>query len=775
MTGTQVHSSPEHVQPPPPAGGGRRVLHAMPAVVLGALTAGILVHSGVPGGDLLRFTGYLTVAVLVPGVLLWRAVRRGPGLLVTDLAAGLVLGTTAQILSYIPARAVGQPLLTPAWAVITLVVFAAVPGLRRHWRVTGPGPRAPIWWSWAMAALLGHLLLQVHLVHFTAHGLRWPGNANPYVDMPFHLAMAAELKHHMPPSTPYVAGEPLNYYWFVYADLAATGWGSGVELQTLLLRLSQPPQIAAAAVLIAVLAWRLSGKPWTGPLALLLPLVAAPVNPLGWASYAAAEGGNVKWLSPTYTLGAAVFSVLVLLLLDLLRRPGTGSPPVAAWTAAALLTVTVACSKLSFLVVLGGGLATVIAVGLLVDRRLHRPAALGLVLVGGTLLLVQAVVFRGEPQGLVIDPFATMRRLDVVRRTGLDRASGNGLLAGTALGAGVLLASLLAAKAPVAGLVRSRHLPRDPFAVFLAGMFACGLVSVLVFKHHGGGEWYILHSAYPHLWVLVAWGISALTATRSGAAVFLAALATGVVTLHLSRSLTAAGAMAPAAAGDVVEAAAKAVLPYAALGLVALLAVLPFRLLLRRSALGVSAWTVVSGVMAGYAIPLPVEYAGSAETASADRDAEAFDASEAIIPQGAVAAARRLRSMSSPDDIVATNVHCRRPDRARCDPRHFWISALTERRVLVEGWAYTTKDNAYRARSEGRPGPFWDAGRLAANDDLFRNPSASSADRLRTEHGVGWLFVDTRHGVPPGHLAAVAELRYRKGSCEVYELVGAGT
>ncbi|WP_449066815.1 hypothetical protein, partial [Planomonospora algeriensis] len=95
---------------------------------------------------------------------------------------------------------------------------------------------------------------------------------------------------------------------------------------------------------------------------------------------------------------------------------------------------------------------------------------------------------------------------------------------------------------------------------------------------------------------------------------------------------------------------------------------------------------------------------------------------------------------------------------------------MSERRVLVEGWSYTAKDNEHLMK-HGRFSPFWDAGRLAANDGFFRDPSAESAERLRTEYGVRWLFVDTRFGRPSVPLRTVAELRFRRGVCEVYELV----
>ncbi|WP_449066726.1 hypothetical protein, partial [Planomonospora algeriensis] len=239
---------------------------AAPAVVLCVFVGCVLVRSGVSAGQVLRFAGYVTVAVLVPGTLLWRFLHRGAGLLVADLAAGFAVGTALQILVYVPARAAGHPALTPVWAVAVIAVFAVVPALRRYWRGAG-ARRVPLWWAWVMTGLLCYVMAWIRSTHFISHGLSWPENAAPYVDVPFHLALAAELKHHMPPTIPYVWREGLDYYWFTYADLAALSWGTGLELHTLLLRFTLLPQVAALLVLIAALAWRISGRAWTGPAA----------------------------------------------------------------------------------------------------------------------------------------------------------------------------------------------------------------------------------------------------------------------------------------------------------------------------------------------------------------------------------------------------------------------------------------------------------------------------------------------------------------------------
>ncbi|HEX8628322.1 MAG TPA: hypothetical protein VF755_09145, partial [Catenuloplanes sp.] len=125
---------------------------------------------------------------------------------------------------------------------------------------------------------------------------------------------------------------------------------------------------------------------------------------------------------------------------------------------------------------------------------------------------------------------------------------------------------------------------------------------------------------------------------------------------------------------------------------------------------------------------------------------------------------------------VATNAHCRPPTANPCDNRHFWVSASTERRVLVEGWGYTS--TVHRIAIETGTWyvhvPFWDAALLADNDRAFAAPSAATIGLLRDRYGVRWLLVHrpTARQSPTAQLGQFARLRFRSGECEVYQLVG---
>ena len=78
----------------------------------------------------------------------------------------------------------------------------------------------------------------------------------------------------------------------------------------------------------------------------------------------------------------------------------------------------------------------------------------------------------------------------------------------------------------------------------------------------------------------------------------------------------------------------------------------------------------------------------------------------------------------------------------------FWISAYTERRTLIEGWAYTAKAND---TPQGRTGsgdlPFWNPPLLAENDAVFTRPSPAAIGEITERYPVRWLVVDSRFPV----------------------------
>jgi hypothetical protein len=748
---------------PPIAARRRRPLrtHWLP-VALVALLAIVTLHAyAVPLSQIGIFSAYIVIGVTVPGMLWWRALSGMPRWPAVDLAAGTALGYALEVLAYIPLRCLDVPQAFLAWAGVTYFLFTVVPGLRRHWVTRREPVQPPLGWSWTMAGLIGFAILYSAVTVFRGHGLSWPRNGAPYVDIPWHLALAGEIKHHLPAMLPYVVDEALRYHWFVYADLAATSWATGLELQTLLLRLSLMPMIAAFTILIAVVAYRLTGRWWTGVATVVITFFVTAPNPYAWtdAMVPSQPGPALPWLSPTQAFGALLFVPLVLLVIDLMRRPRGSS---GRWALTAVLMLAEAGAKATFLPLLLAGVVLILAVHLFVRRRVHRAAVMLAGLCLGMMAFAHLVVFQGESQGLRVAPF------DLIRGQEARLPPGAGLLPSGQDGSPALLllvaihvVSWAAVWGVAVALPRRRPWRNDPAVVLLAGVGMAGIGATSVLGHPGLSQVYFLTSAAPYLTILAAAGLSVtLPWERPWATVVLSGAAGGASVWAVQSWV----ATTPPWNADVL--AARAV-PYALLMGAAAVVALVLPLTGRRGLVGV----VVPIFALGCGL-----YSGCAQ-----RLQQLGDIAEPVrrsgpewlqIPDGGVRAARWLRDHSSPADLIAVNAHCR-SWTGTCDNRHFWISAYTERRVLVEGWGYTLSANS-RASLSGPPGlglpGFQRPTRLADNDAAFLDPTRETVGKLGDTYGVRWLFVDDRYPVRTDALGRLAALRFRAGRCWVYEV-----
>jgi hypothetical protein len=483
--------------------------------------------------------------------------------------------------------------------------------------------------------------------------------------------------------------------------------------------------MAAMVVLVAVLGRRLSGR-WGGGVAAVgvTYFLFGPVLQEGVVF--PTRSMFTAWASPTQTFGALLFVPVVLLLTSRWRRP--------ALVVLGVLLLALTGAKATFLPLLLAGLLVVVAVRGVVERRLRAewlvPAAGTLV----CLLIAQFVVFGRGAQGTAVAPFATMRTLwglvAEVDMPALADASPVPLVVLTA----VHLFCLACVWGGVAGL-GARLL--EPPVLLVLGVGAAGVGAVVALGHPSDAQLYFLEGVRPYLSVMAVCGV--LAARR--------------VPLWLAGGMVALGV---AAAVLVSQAGVS--------GGALLRVVVPYLMLV---AVAVAVWRrgyvlAVVALLGGYALPTSArEVAGHVTPEERGR--------ELLIPQGAQEAGRWLREHSSPSDVVATDLHCRPVAWPECDSRHFWVSGFTERRVLVEGWAYA-ESSLSRAELFTIPYlmvPFADQDRLAENDAVFRRPSAAGVRLLSQKYGVKWLFT----GINP-ELRKFARLRFRNATSSVYELTG---
>jgi hypothetical protein len=108
------------------------------------------------------------------------------------------------------------------------------------------------------------------------------------------------------------------------------------------------------------------------------------------------------------------------------------------------------------------------------------------------------------------------------------------------------------------------------------------------------------------------------------------------------------------------------------------------------------------------------------------------------ITVGTAKIAKYLQGNSDKNDLIATNRHCAGPEENQtCTARQFALSALSERRVLLEGWSYTTCP-----LSEPILNKYWKEDFWKLNQDFFITPNNQNWEIFQ-KSGVDWLVVDS--------------------------------
>jgi hypothetical protein len=707
-----------------------RVLRAVssfaPAMAL-VIFLVVAVRAGLSTADAVAGVLAILITQILPGALLWRLVRPARGWWIEDIVVGFALGICVAVGSQAVAGSLQIPWFAGAAGPTIAAMLLASPTTRTRIMAATTQP-LPLGWAPAVAAVTAFNMLPA-VAFFRSTSLAWPeGFRSVYLDMPFHLALAAQLAHRGPGEVPFVTGEPLRYHWFSHAWIAQTSLSGGVPLDALLFRFMPAVMSVLVVLAVACAAVRISGRVWTGPLAALLATAGGDLDVFG----ATRPGSLVNHLSPSLSLSMPV----VMIILTLLVCRWRGTARAGSGVMLVLLAVTAAGIKGSALPVVVAG-ASFAAAAAWVFRLPERWSLLRdvLLLVGG-FVIVMGLVFRGASQGLLLKPSEAAVALgvsgDIHRLAG---AAGKPTLLLLAL---LLLVSLVARGSGMLGLLSREGAHRDPAAWLLLGTGLSGAAAVLLFTHTGKSQMYFLRNAAPAFAIGSALGIAVLADALARRK---------LVTLAAAALAGAVGAfLPPLLFGELRAAGTDALTVAVTSGLCFLLFVGTVAALLThlgttspsrrtRIAAGLGGVSLCAASIAPVAVN---QLAGKLPAYAHDVGSKASFA----ISADQVEAARWIRDHSRPDDIVMTNRHCSHPTWASCDSRRFHVAAYTERRVLVEGWAYTESWIRTAEVSQGPAfKPFWDQELLELNDQFLRAPDAATAERLG-DAGVRWLFID---------------------------------
>jgi hypothetical protein len=790
-----------------------------PLVTGAVLVAWSAVHvlTGTPWQDLTAWVAAVVIGVLVPGMALVRAVRRSGAPLVEDAAWGAAAGCLVGLVGWFLDRTLPWSPGPFVWGPV-LVGLLLVPRQTRRRLLARPEPG----WGTGPTVAMGVVML-VALAWMTSTALLFlpvnPGSPGVLYsqDTLFQAAVVGEMRHHLVPDYPFVAGEPLRYHWFLYSILAYLTTGTGVDPFDSSLRLGPTTVLPAVLLLAGVVARRMSGQVWAAPVAMALLAVVdlSLANRWGWQGSSAIGGtyspiiGIWRGSPPQALAWLAGLAALGTTVAWLRRSDIDRAVPVALLLPSFVLCVG---TKSSQLPVLAAGIGLALLAALVHRRRdLAVRALLLLVAAGVVFQLAALLLYRGGSYGVILRPGDRLNVQATSLFPGLGTAvesSGTALLTALLIGTVPLLPRL-------AGLVwLSARRRDDPATWITVGACIGGFAAAYLLRHPAQSELYFLFSAYPLAVVGSACGFTmALQAYRSRPDLHLRRL---VPVLALCVVLGTAAAAAVAVSqpalwplqrwardnpGDrsaesvpVTEQAGWYLLPLAqllaAVALVALVVVVGSRVVSAAVARRRPGWRsvtvpvtpVVVTVLLGtgvYGMSQTIEGTDTGSLAERMDHFVSRAATDGVLPttQDVVDGGRWLNANAQPDDVVAVNRYCVqtrawRAGRARCDAREFSPSAFSERRTYVGGWAYADRNLAlaWITPPPYRKIPFWDQPRLDRQEAAFRRPTADLLAALYG-NGVRWLWADVRDGpVATDQLDRLADLRYSGPNLRIWQM-----
>jgi hypothetical protein len=716
---------------------------------------------------LLRFWVF---GITLPGTVLWRLATPFRHNLIEDFAAGSLVGVSVLLLVYMAVAPIGGQQWAWLWAAPVLMVVVAVPSWRRRCLRRVERPVAPLT-AWLIA---GACALPLYAIGRSRNLAPPPYSdaRSSLPDMAFHQALAASAKYDFPLQAPYVNGEQMSYHYFWHQFTAATSWATGVDLTDLVYNIGWMPLLLAGTALIFALTDRLApGSRWAGPLAIAVATVGGTVNAYPNAFLPTESLTSYVWGSPTQNLGSGLVVLLALLGIDLLRgrsRPRT-------WVLFLVIGAAASGSKATVLPMIICGLGLVVLVRLCYGRFAKGAVLIALAL-GGLFLAAIAVVFGGESSGMAVRPWSIFAKTGLYSLIAKQQSgvfdheamwiTGITMCLGLTLGSAGLLVLTGAA---------GRWL-RDPGMVFLVGISIAGFGGMVLTDQPGGSQLYFHRTAVPVIaalaaagaWMLVFW----FADRRSNVLVF-ASVVAGVGATAGARAIVKAttppGQSFLQPDGHLTGLVGPWLWTIALLLAGALLVTSLWKLAKRRGrpARVLVASFVLAGMGAGLFVPLQSMAQYGPATLPPLSDQHPLGPSETQTQ-----AALWLRDHTAPDDLIATNAHCVVKNPLGCDSRHFWIAALTERHVLVEGWGYTnTINNLVASTGANANGlPFWDQQKLEDNDRAFTSPTRDNLRLLKLKYGVHWLYADPGQTAVSHNLDALATLRFKSSDALVYEL-----
>jgi hypothetical protein len=741
-----------------------------------------------PESPLMDVTRYLLVwfvFVIVPGVLLWRALA-GHSSAEIELAAGAVTGIAVLFVCWLLATALQHPLYAVLGPVLVLAAFAGRRSLRRHWFPARTAAQATRWpWWVAMAVLSGLAIHRLSLAVLRPTVLP-PGTNALSADTWYCLGIAQQLQNGFPVADPTFSGGKIKYHWFSLAVITATSQIARTDLVPTVLHLWFVPFVviwlAVVSGVVRVLVQPYEGRQtparWWGwgPVAAAL-VVVFPAALLLHSAAGPALSNGLNSGSASGAFGGLFVSALAIPVCQVVR--GTAQP--GTYVVLVLLVVVASGIKPTVVPLVAAGCLLVAGLKVLRRDRSWWPPAV-LAVLGLVVYSLAGQVVIGSSEGVRVQPFAIVvsDRSYPLLFAGQPRplAGAGGFLlpaieqhrpGAVPFVLAILFLFLMGQLLRLVGVLALPFTPvrTDPALWWCAGVVVAGYVVTFLVLHSGfSQQWFALNVSGVSIALTVA--VVALTWPREpsrtavalGVASAVSGLTVGALSLVVGAWLMDEGQrpsmivrVAPYAVLLVVLALwtrlthlrfTAAAPPSARLGRVAVTALF---------LVGAVLPSTTTWVREGRPIPITTNPA-------------------AVVSQEQQAAALWLNRNSGPRDVVVSNVFCRPvPYRQNCDHQTVWVSALTGRRLVLDGWIYTPQSAAQydgttpmsRMRS-----PFPE--RLALSLTIVRRPTERALCEASSQYGARWIFADRQATSVSPALAEYADLRFSNSAVDVYEI-----
>jgi hypothetical protein len=472
----------------------------------------VLRGCGYDAGIPLRYGGYFALQIGLPGVVALYLAGVRPLTPSTLIALGIPTGFAIEIFTFLGLSAADARGLMPFFPALWLAAgwLKYRRGHDVRWRADRT-PRAGVALSFAVLflAFVGITASQMYSESPLVAGLP---QRPIFHDWVYLLSRAAAIKHGWPLQDPSLAGTPLQYHYFLLVHVASASVGTTIDVTWVLLRLAVIPLGVVLITQAYVLGRRLSGARWGGVVAAALTILPGEASRAPDYGHLVYLGLFLRWLyvSPTFFFGLIYFGALLLAIPCVRLRS-----PQLAWVA--LLAAAGTAAKGSVLPVLLLGLAVIGTWTWIRDGRFPRRIAILAATCGVAFATVYGLTMADWGSGeAIFQPFRICYVTEFWDRHAVpvQRALKRGLHApfiGTWLGQSVVAAGVIAGTAGVRSLALPylllRHSRRRTVWVrWLGSTILASFALGLLLHFDGDSELYFIFLAQLPLAALAAAG-----------------------------------------------------------------------------------------------------------------------------------------------------------------------------------------------------------------------------------------------------------------------------